>query len=217
MDLSVLIEQIAAQDWIEWTGLITGVIYVILATYEKPSCWLFGIISSAAIAWKSFFEYKLMADGFLQAFYIIMGLIGLWQWVIGRTGNNPKAIVTSPLMYHVIAVASCLILSDPLSYFLVEYLGAKYGYLDTVFTLGSIWATILLVRKDLHNWIYWIVLDFMLIFLYFVSQAYLFSALFVIYTVISFVAYRQWSHSKRHGEHGVYSTESTEHTRRKQL
>ncbi len=203
MDLSVLIEQIAAQDWIEWTGLITGVIYVILATYEKPSCWIFGIVSSAAIAWKSFFEYSLIADGFLQVFYIVMGFIGLWQWLQGNVGNQKKPIITSPILYHTITIAICFIISYPLSFVLIEFLGAKYGYLDTVITVGSIWATILLVRKDLHNWIYWIVLDFMLIFLYFVSQAYLFSILFVLYTIISFLGFRQWNLSRRHEEHGV--------------
>ena len=209
MDIDVLIEQITSQDWIEWTGLITGVIYVLLATYEKPSCWIFGIISSAAIAWKSFNEYKLIADGFLQVFYIVIGLIGLWHWLRGRTENKQKPIITSPIWHHAIAIGMCLIVSDPLAYFMVEYLGAKYGYLDMVITLGSVWATILLVRKDLHNWIYWIVLDFMLIFLYFVSEAYLFSVLFILYTLIAFLGYRQWNLSKRHAN---YSAETTEHT-----
>ncbi len=192
MDPSVLIEQIAAQDWIEWLGLIAGIMYVLLATYEKPSCWIFGIISSAAIAWKSFMEYKLIADGFLQIFYIVVGFIGLWQWLQGRVGNQQKPIVTSSILYHGIAIVVCFAISYPLSIVLIEYLGARFGYLDTFITVGSVWATILLVRKDLHNWIYWIVLDFMLIFLYFVSGAYLFSVLFVLYTGISVLGYLQW-------------------------
>ncbi|MDQ3016937.1 MAG: nicotinamide riboside transporter PnuC [Bacteroidota bacterium] len=192
MDLSLLIEQIKAQDWIEWTGLITGVIYVILATYEKPSCWVFGIISSIAIAWKSVVSYHLIADGLLQLFYVAMGVLGLLNWLNGKKDGHEKPIIISPLKEHAIAIGICFLLAYPLSYIMINFLGARYGYLDTLITLGSIWATILLVRKELFNWVYWIVLDFMLIFLYFVSGAYLFSLLFLVYTGIAVLGYYIW-------------------------
>ena len=87
LNLSLFSEQIASQDAIEWIGLITGIIYVILAAYEKPSCWIFGIISSAAIAWKSYMEYLLIADAALQVFYIVIGFVGLWNWLRGQEGG----------------------------------------------------------------------------------------------------------------------------------
>jgi len=194
MNLSVLFEQIAQQDAIEWIGLITGVAYVILATYEHPSCWLLGIISSAAIALKSFTDYKLIADGILQVFYIIIGIIGLFNWIYGRVGQHEKPISTSPLANHLIAILICLIVSIPLSWLLIHYASARYGYLDTAITMLSIWATVLLVQKDLHNWIYWIVLDAVLVWLYYVSEGYLFSLLFLIYTLIAVWGFIHWRH-----------------------
>ncbi len=192
MDFSVLSEQIRGQDVIEWIGLLTGIAYVILATYERPSCWIFGIISSVAIAWKSFGDYILIADGFLQVFYIAMGFLGLWNWISGREGGREKPIISLPVVQHVVAIALCLIISFPISKLLVEFAAARYSYLDTMITLGSIWATVLLIRKEVNNWLYWIVLDFMLIFLYYISQAYLFSVLMIIYTGIAYWGYRQW-------------------------
>ncbi len=96
MDFSLLYDQIAGQDAFEWIGLITGVIYVILATYEKPACWIFGIISSGCIAWKSITDYHLMADAGLQGFYIVIGVIGLWQWIKGQPGGLKKPVIISP-------------------------------------------------------------------------------------------------------------------------
>ena len=192
MNISILLEQISKQDWIEWVGLITGIVYVFLATYEKPSCWIFGIVSSIAIGWKSFIDYKLIADGILQVFYIIIGFVGLWNWIHGRVGLDEKPISTSPLGFHIFAIVACLALSFPLSWFLIHFASAKYGFIDTAITLLSIWATLLLVQKDLHNWIYWIVLDAALVWLYYMSGGYLFSFLMLIYTVIAIWGFVQW-------------------------
>ncbi|MEO5906070.1 MAG: nicotinamide riboside transporter PnuC, partial [Saprospiraceae bacterium] len=114
MDFSVLSEQIGGQDVFEWVGLITGVLYVILATYERPSCWIFGIVSSAAIAWKSFDDYKLIADGILQVFYVLMGFLGLWNWISGRESGKEKPIISLPIVQHSIAITLCFILSFPI-------------------------------------------------------------------------------------------------------
>ena len=192
MDFSQIAGQIADQDAVEWAGLITGIIYVVLAAYERPSCWIFGIVSSACIAWKSFFDYRLIADGILQIFYIVIGVIGLIQWIKGHALSHEKPIIRLPLLRHLIAIGLCLVISWPVSWLLIHYAFAQYGYLDTALTFLSIWATILLVRKELHNWQYWIIIDVVYVGLYWVSGGYLFSTLFLLYTLISFWGYRQW-------------------------
>ena len=197
MNKTILLDQLAKQDAIEWFGLITGIIYVILAVYEKPSCWIFGILSSIAIAWKSFVDYKLIADGFLQVFYVIIGIIGIWNWINGRVGQHEKPITESPIVFHLIAISFCLLVSIPLSSILIQYAGAKYGFPDTVISLLSIWATILLVQKDVHNWIYWVILDIMLMWLYYISGGYLFALLLLIYTLIAIVGFIQWRNHLR--------------------
>lgn len=192
MTLSQLAEQIAQQDALEWIGLATGIVYVILATYEKPSCWVFGILSSAAIAWKSFTDYHLVADTFLQVFYIGMGIYGLLQWNRGATSNGKRLIVTSPLINHLLAILICVILSWPLSWLLIHYADARYGYIDTLLTSLSVWATLLLIRKDLHNWIYWVFIDLVYIVLYWKTDGYLFALLFLIYAILSLYGFRKW-------------------------
>jgi len=192
VNLDVLSEQIAHQDILEWIGLITGILYVILATYEKPLCWVFGIVSCACIAWKSFTDYKLMADVGLQVFYIVIGFLGLWNWIIAKEGEGHKPIITSPWKKHVMMIVVILLVSYPLSWLLIHYADAKYGYVDTSLTLLSVWATILLVRKDLHNWVYWIVVDALYTWLYWRSEGYLFVLLFLIYSIISVWGWQKW-------------------------
>jgi len=201
MDLSLLTSQIAEQDAWEWIGLLTGVLYVVLASVQRPVCWVFGIISSFCLAWKSFEDYKLVADGILQVFYIIIGFYGLSQWLSGRINDQPKPVVTSSLRFHLLAILICLLLSLPASWLLTHYANARYGYMDTALTLLSVFATWLLVRKDLHNWVYWIVIDIMYGVLYLQSDGILFALLFLVYTIVAIWGYRQWSHDRKPSTH----------------
>ncbi len=188
----MLFEQITQQDVLEWFGLLTGIVYVLLATYERPSCWVFGIISSACIAWKSFTDYLLFADGILQVFYIIIGVVGLWHWMRGSSGGLKKKVMSSPLRQYLISILLCVLLSWPLSWLLMHYTIARYGYVDTLLMLLSVWATILLIRKDIHNWLFWIVIDTAYVVLYFKTEGYLFALLFAIYAVISVWGWLRW-------------------------
>lgn len=197
MDISLLSDQVSQQDAVEWAGLLTGIVYVLLATYERPSCWIFGILSSACIAWKSFTDYFLIADGILQVFYIIVGIVGIFQWVKGREEGNEKPIIAARWQIHFTAVGLCMLLSWPVSRVLITYAGARYGYPDTLLTLLSVWATLLLIRKDLYNWIYWIIIDAIYIGLYWQSKGYLFALLFLVYTAISVWGWRQWKNHFR--------------------
>jgi nicotinamide mononucleotide transporter len=196
LTLSHLADQIVQQDVIEWIGLATGILYVILAADERPSCWIFGILSSAAIAWKSFTDYYLIADTFLQLFYVGMGIYGLLQWNKGNTVSGKKKIVTGSLLNHLPVILICVLLSWPLSWLLIHYADARYGYVDTLLTGLSVWATVLLIRKDLYNWVYWVVIDLVYIVLYWKTEGYLFALLFLIYAILSVYGFRKWKISK---------------------
>lgn len=201
MNLSLLAEQIAQQDAVEWLGLAFGILYVVLATYEKPACWIFGILSSACIAWKSITDYKLIADAMLQLFYMGIGVYGLILWYHGNESQGKKPITFSPWQSHLRAIIICLVISAPLSWLLVHYADARYGYIDTLLTSLSVWTTFLLIRKDLYNWVYWIGIDIVYVILYWKSDGVLFALLFFMYTVISIWGLRQWKQSLKEGNY----------------
>ena len=111
----------------------------------------------------------------------------------GQPGGLKKPVIISPWKQHLLVIVVCALLSWPLSWALIHYADARYGYIDTLLTLLSVWATILLIRKDLHNWVYWILIDAVYVFLYWRSEGYLFALLFLIYAVISVWGWGKWS------------------------
>lgn len=187
-----VIQALLKQDAWEWIGMLTGLMYVILAVYEKPLCWIFGIISSLCLAVKSFVDYKLIADGVLQLFYIGMGFWGLFQWWRGMKSEEQSKIISKPLLTHLMGIVISLLISIPLSWLLIQYAGARYGYLDVALMLLSLWTTWLLIQKERYQWLYWVIIDAVYVFLYWKTQAWLFALLFLVYTFIAAWGHFTW-------------------------
>ena len=70
--------------------------------------------------------------------------------------------------------------------------GAALPYLDPAITSFSILATWLIARKYLENWIYFIMIGAVSIFLFASRGMYLLAFLFVIYTFLATYGYFKW-------------------------
>ena len=186
-----MIEELLSQSWTQWVALLSGIVYVILAAREKIACWIFGIISCSAIAWDDFTTFKLYADGILQVIYILMGAWGLWQWSKGDEDDD-LPIQRRPWKEHVVAILIVAALSWPISYTLATYTEAAYGYWDTATTILSLYATWLLIRKAVENWLYWIAIDAMYVVLFYQTGGKLVSLLYLIFLVVATYGFFEW-------------------------
>ena len=123
-----------------------------------------------------------------------MGFIGLYQWLKGGADGGVLPITHMKLREHLWVVGVGL-LSGLFFGYAFKDTGAAATYWDALSTSFSILATILLVRRQLENWLYWIAIDIAYSGLYFSRGAILFALLMVVYVVIASLAYRSWSKS----------------------
>ena len=93
------LQDLAALGWLDWTVTITALIYVVLSARNSPWGWPFGIVSCALWGYASFFEYDLYLDALLQVFYVVMGFLGLYNWLKG-TPDFPPATSAACLDNH---------------------------------------------------------------------------------------------------------------------
>jgi nicotinamide mononucleotide transporter len=63
---------------------------------------------------------------------------------------------------------------------------------DSFITWGSVLTTFLVIRKVLENWLYWVLLDGIAVFVYIERGLYLTALLFVAYVVIVIFGYFKW-------------------------
>jgi nicotinamide mononucleotide transporter len=192
-----ILTSLSTQSATQWMALITGLAYVILAAHEKPLCWPFGIVSCSLIAVDDFALFQLYADGVLQIFYVLFGFAGLYFWIFRNPSGAPLIVTSRRLKAHLIAVLALALISIPIALLLKDLTNAAYSYLDTLTTLLSLWATWLLVKKVLENWLYWIVIDAVYVVLFCLRGGELIALLYGIYMVIAVWGYLNWKHRQQ--------------------
>lgn len=181
------------QEWtphMEWTAVVFSLIYVFLAARQNIWCWLFGGLASA-ISVVLFIVVKLYAESFLFLFYVVMSVYGWFQW--HKPGAGPEMLVVEwSLQKHVWIILISVAAAIGIYLISSAYTDAAKPMLDALTTTFSISATFLVARKVLSNWIYWIVIDAVSVYLYWSRGLDIYALLMLLYTGMAVYGFIQW-------------------------
>ena len=182
-------------NWIELAGSVLSIIYLYLSIKQRVSLWIFGFLCSLLYV-VVFFQSKFYADMSLQFYYLGVSAFGWISWKAGKPENRKELPVkrTTPLSGAIILVIA-LVLYFLYYFILSEYTDSPLPKADAFTTALSIVATWMLARKMIENWWLWIIVDSVSAGLYFYKALYPTAILFVIYTVMAIIGYRQWKKS----------------------
>lgn len=176
-------------SWLEWFAFITSLLYTWLAAKENSWCWLFGGLGAAATGILCL-QALLYSEVILQVYYIAMAIYGWIHWTRLGAGTI-KPVLRMKFSLHLKILIFGSIGMFALGAFWKIW-GAALPFMDAGTTSFSILATWLIARKYLENWIYFIVIDAVSIFLYASREMYLLAFLFVIYTFLATYGYFKW-------------------------
>ena len=182
-------------NWIELAGSVLSIIYLYLSIKQRVSLWIFGFLCSLLYV-VVFFQSKFYADMSLQFYYLGVSVFGWISWKAGKPENRKELPVkrTTPLSGAIILVIA-LVLYFLYYFILSEYTDSPLPKADAFTTALSIVATWMLARKMIEHWWLWIIVDSVSAGLYFYKALYPTAILFVIYTVMAIIGYRQWKKS----------------------
>jgi nicotinamide mononucleotide transporter len=204
--LPKVIESLISITGLEWIAMLLSLAYVLLAARGSIWCWPAAFISTALYTY-IFYEYLLLMDSALNTYYLIMAVYGYWAWrknakdelattntaLSGNAKQEKTFIVVSwQMSWHLKACAILAVISTGWGYIMANYTPADFAYLDTFTTVYAVFATYLITQKVLENWIYWIVIDFVSIYLYVQKALYPTTLLFIIFVGVAFYGYAQW-------------------------
>ena len=177
----------------EYIAVLLAILYLVLAVKQNILCWLAGILSSTLYLF-IMFSAGLYMEASLQIFYVLMGVYGWSQWKL----NDSNFVVNNwDPIDHFKALTLIFLLTFSSGYLLELYTDAALPYLDALTTWGAIVATYMVAKKLIENWIYWLVIASISIFLFISRDLNLTALLFGLYLVIICFGYRSWSRERK--------------------
>ncbi len=183
---------------LEWVATILSILYVILAAKGNPWCWPLGL-ASVIITFMVYIrpDVRLYSEATLQVYYMGMSVYGWMVWTKKKGGTdndnteNLTLIQYWTVKQHLMAFGAGIVLLLLLGGFW-SWMGGALPYLDAFTTSFSLIATYMVTQKIIENWIYWIVIDLVSVFMNWDRGLYLFAVLFFVYCVVAIFGYLEW-------------------------
>jgi nicotinamide mononucleotide transporter len=185
-DFQVLLDNLRKTSAVEWAAVAAGLIYIVLIIRRNRWGWLAGGISSLLFVVISA-RSGLPMQALLQASYVAGAIYGWCSWA---PESKPRQISLWTLRGHLLVLALCVLVSLGLRQLLVD---AAFPFTDSLVACLGLFATWLVARVYLENWVYWIVIDAISIYLYLAQDLMVTAGLFAIYLVMAATGLRSWA------------------------
>ena len=166
----------ASSAW-ELAAVILGIAYLLLATWEKIACWYAAFLGTA-IYLGLFWQVGLLMEALLQIYYLAMAVYGWYCWRGGVHRGAGLAVSVWTGRRHLQVILAVVLVSFISGLLLSRFTEARLPYLDSFTTWGSLVTTWMVARKLLENWLYWILIDAVSIYMYIDRELYLTAVLF---------------------------------------
>jgi nicotinamide mononucleotide transporter len=179
-----------ALGFLNLLALATGVAYAVLAARRNRLCWMAGAVSSVCAAVLSATN-KLPMQAALQVFYVGMSMYGWWSWRRISSGGE-LTVGVWPATWHLGAALLLVAASLASAHWLRPGSVADWPLLDSLTTWFSLFATWLAARARLENWLYWIVINAAMVFLFYAQEVWGMAVLSVLLMGIAASGYVVW-------------------------
>ena len=180
---------------IEISGAVTGLLYVYLEIIQKRSMWIVGALS--AIAYIIIFGTKgLYGATLLQCYFLIMSIYGWITWGMESRqegdGVSKPGVRKLPLLILTLSLLLSAILYFIISRILIFTGGDPMPRADALATVLSITATFWVARRYRENWLLWIAVNLISLYIYLNQGLYPTSLLYGVYIVAAVAGYIHW-------------------------
>lgn len=171
---------------------VTGIISVILCSQRKISFYFFGFIQLGTYMYLAL-QQRFYGELIENVFYIITMLIGIVVWL--KNYNTEEQIVESKrlsdrLFYIIcnIMVFICVLFG----YYMKYFTDNTQPFMDSFSTVPAFIAQTLLMLRYREQWIFWIIIDVVSIFMWMFADNWIMVIQFIFWTMNCIYGYRKW-------------------------
>lgn len=188
-------------SYIELIGTVFGLLAVYWASRENIWTWPASLINVTAF-FILFYQINLYADMFLQIYFLIVSIYGWYNWLQPKNKEDVLLPISRMTQKELFIHAFLLVIGTIGIGYLMSQIHlwfpstftepAAFPYPDAFTTTASILAMILLSQKKIENWLLWIAVDVVAVYLYYLKDILFVSVEYVIFLIICIFGYINW-------------------------
>jgi len=184
---------------IEMVASISGFICVLLLIRRNIWNFAFGFIQVTLFVWV-FYQAKLYSDTMLHIVYMGLQIYGWWNWTHNKSQQTEPLIERGSMANMGLWLAISAVGTLGLGFYMDSYTDASFAYGDAFTTSTSLLAMWLMTRRQIFNWVLWIIVDIVAISIYFHKGLYPTSILYCTFLIMSCIGLYTWhkSYQKQH-------------------
>ncbi len=188
--IGLLLKNVYKGEWVEFAAFVTGVVGVYLVAVEHIINWPVGLVNVSIYAWV-FYKGGLPADMTLQFFYFAVGIQGWYFWAHGGDQKASLKISRIPPMWWAY-IAGIIGVGTAIYVPIIRHYQGASPFVDSILTVTSIVAQLLINAKKIENWILWIIVDVAYIPLYVSRHLYSTAYLYAIFLLLAVFGLVGW-------------------------
>ena len=148
------------------SAAVTGMVYTLLAGKAKVSCFFFGMVNTPLYAFLSWRE-GYYGDMALNIYYFAMMFSGLAAWRRNLADADSETVVRRSLGFRgrILWTAGLIAAAMPLGAVL-HHCGGRDPVSDALTNVLSVAAMVLTVKRCVEQWVLWIAVDLIEVFMW---------------------------------------------------
>lgn len=184
--------------WFEGVAVVLGIASVWYARRENILVYPTGIVSVLIFVYICF-NARLYADAGINFFYFVVSVYGWYNWTRKDQSNEVLHISVNSRLQQFYGIAAVIG-----SYWLIlgiiwlfnhddtAYMQSWVPWLDSFTTAIFLVGMLLMARKKVENWVYWIIGDIVSIPMYFIKGLVFTSFQYLVFLVLAIFGLIEW-------------------------
>lgn len=145
---------------------VTGMLYTVFAGKGKTMCFLFGMVNTPLYAYLSY-VHGYYGDFALNVYYFLMMFPGLMAWRRNCAETAEEGVVRTRLSSRErMALAAACLSATAALWWILARCGGSRPLCDAVTNILSVAAMVLTVRRAIEQWVLWIAVDAVEVFMW---------------------------------------------------
>jgi nicotinamide mononucleotide transporter len=176
---------------LEITAVLLGIANILLII--RRSVWNFPVaIVMVTLYFVIFRDAKLYSDAGLQIFFAAVNLYGWWNWTRNKEESGIIVVRRMPALGYAFWIIGSIAAIWVWGAIMHAETDATYPYWDASVAILSMAGQILMARRFVENWHFWIVVNLISIPLYALKELYLTAGLYSLFLVLAVVGLVAW-------------------------